>query len=62
MPKRSGLSRPAILKCECIYRKRPQTRAQAGKMIDAFIWFYNYVRLQTATGMPPLAMRIRAVS
>ena len=29
----------SILKCECIYRRKPQTRAQARKMIDEFIWF-----------------------
>lgn len=52
----------SILKCECIYRKKPQTRAQARKMIDAFIWFYNHARLQTATGMPPSELRAQAVS
>ena len=52
----------SILKCECIYRRKPQTRAQAKKMIDEFIWFYNHVRLQTATGMPPLEKRSLAVS
>ncbi len=52
----------SILKCECIYRKKPQTRAQARKMIDEFIWFYNHVRLQTTSGMPPLEMRSLAVS
>lgn len=50
----------SILKCECIYRRKPQTRAQARKMIDEFIWFYNHVRLQTATGMPPLQKRTLA--
>ena len=52
----------SILKCECIYRRKPQTKAQARKMIDEFIWFYNHVRLQTATGMPPLEKRTLAVS
>ena len=52
----------SILKCECIYRRKPQTRQQARKMIDEFIWFYNHVRLQTATGMPPLEKRSLAVS
>lgn len=52
----------SILKCECLYRRKPQTKAQARKMIDAFIWFYNHVRLQTATGMPPLELRAHAVS
>lgn len=52
----------SILKCECIYRRKPQTRAQARKMIDEFIWFYNHVRIQTATGMPPLEKRTLAAS
>ena len=33
----------SILKCECIYRRKPQTGAQAKKIIDEFIWFYNKV-------------------
>lgn len=52
----------SILKCECIYRRKPQTRKQARKMIDDFIWFYNHTRLQTTTGMAPLEMRALAVS
>ena len=52
----------SILKCECIYRRKPQTRAQTRKIINEFIWFYNHVRLQTATSMPPLEMRAQAVS
>ena len=52
----------SILKCECIYRRKPQTRKQARKMIDDFIWFYNHTRLQTTTGMSPLEMRALAVS
>ena len=52
----------SILKSECIYRRKPQTRAQARKMIDEFIWFYNHVRLQTATGIPPLHKRALAAS
>ncbi|MCB2295823.1 IS3 family transposase, partial [Clostridium algoriphilum] len=31
-----------ILKCECIYRKKPTTFDEARQFIDDYIYFYNY--------------------
>lgn len=50
----------SILKCECVFWRKPQTRAQAKKMLDELIWFNNHVWIQTATGMPPLEKRTLA--
>ena len=43
--------------CECIYRMKLDTRAQAKQMIDDYIWFYNHKRLQQRSRMTPLEMR-----
>ena len=51
----------SILKCECIYRMKPDTRAQAKQMIDDYIWFYNHKRLQQNTRMTPLEKRAMAL-
>lgn len=50
----------SILKCECVFWRKPQTRAQAKKMLDELIWFNNHVWIQTATGMPFLEKRTLA--
>ena len=47
----------SILKTECIYRHKPATFAQANEMIDRYIHFYNYERIQLKTGVAPLALR-----
>ena len=46
-----------ILKTECIYRQKPQTFKQANEMIDRYIHFYNYERIQLKTGVAPLTLR-----
>ncbi len=46
-----------ILKTECIYRHKPETFAEANKMIDDYIYFYNHERIQQKTGLPPLSLR-----
>ena len=46
-----------ILKTECIYRHKPETFAEANKMIDDYIYFYNHERIQLKTGLPPLSLR-----
>ena len=46
-----------ILKYECIYRTKLETWAQAKRMIDDYIWFYNHKRLQQSSRMTPLEMR-----
>ena len=46
-----------ILKTECIYRHKPESFEEAIKMIDDYIYFYNHERIQTKTGLAPLALR-----
>lgn len=50
----------SILKAECIYRQRIKTFQQARELIDEFIHFYNYERIQLKTGEAPLARRLSA--
>ena len=47
----------SILKTECIYRQKVKTFQQANYLIDEYIHFYNYERLQTKTGLAPLSLR-----
>ena len=47
----------SILKTECIYRHKPTTFLEANEMIDRYIHFYNYERIQSKTGMAPLTLR-----
>lgn len=47
----------SILKTECIYRQKLKTFQQANNLIDEYIHFYNYERLQTKTGLAPLSLR-----
>lgn len=50
----------SILKAECIYRAKPATIAQAGYLIEDYIWVYNNERIQLKTGEAPLARRLSA--
>ena len=47
----------SILKTECIYRHKPASFKEANEMIDDYIHFYNYERIQTKTGVAPLTQR-----
>ena len=47
----------SILKTECIYRHKPASFNEANDMIDQFILFYNYERIQLKTGVAPLTQR-----
>jgi len=47
----------SILKTECIYRHKPASFKEANDMIDQFILFYNYERIQLKTGVAPLTLR-----
>ena len=47
----------SILKTECIYRHKPATFLEANEMIDRYIHFYNFERIQSKTGMAPLTLR-----
>ncbi len=47
----------SILKTECIYRHKPKTFHEANDLIDRYIHFYNYERIQSKTGVAPLTLR-----
>ena len=47
----------SILKTECIYRHKPKTLKEAEALIDRYIHFYNYERIQIKTGVAPLTLR-----
>ena len=47
----------SILKTECIYRHKPKTFCEANELIDRYIHFYNYERIQNKTGVAPLTLR-----
>ena len=47
----------SILKTECIYRHKPMTLKEADELIDRYIHFYNYERIQNKTGVAPLTLR-----
>ena len=47
----------SIRKTECIYRHKPKTFREADNLIDRYIHFYNYERIQTKTGVAPLTLR-----
>ena len=47
----------SILKTECIYRHKPKTLQEADDLIDRYIHFYNYERIQNKTGVAPLTLR-----
>ena len=46
-----------ILKVECIYRQKIQTIKQAEKLINDYIHFYNFERLQLKYGLTPFEKR-----
>jgi len=48
----------SILKTECIYRQKPSSFAHANILIDEFIHFYNFERIQLKTGEAPLSRRL----
>ena len=50
----------SLLKNECIYRAKPQTIQAAAELIDEYIYFYNHERIQLATKMTPMEMRLGA--
>lgn len=46
-----------ILKCECLYRHKPQTNYEACLIIEDYIHFYNYERIQLKTKLTPYEKR-----
>jgi len=47
----------SILKTECICRQKIISIEQARQLIDEYIWFYNYERIQLKTKLTPLEKR-----
>ena len=52
----------SILKTECIYRTKIKTFADARRLIDDYIYFYNHQRIQLKTKLTPLELRSQFVS
>ena len=52
----------SILKTECIYRTTLQTYEEARLLIDEYIHFYNYQRIQLKTKLTPIEKRSQFVS
>lgn len=47
----------SILKSECISRVKPKTFEEARQLIDDYIYFYNYERIQLNTKLTPYEKR-----
>ena len=47
----------SILKTECIYRTKLKTYEEARILIDEYIYFYNYQRIQSKTKLTPMQYR-----
>ena len=47
----------SIMKTECIYRVKLKTFAEAERIIDDYIYFYNHFRLQSKTKLTPVEFR-----
>ena len=52
----------SILKTECIHRVKPNTFEEARAIIDEYIHFYNYQRIQLKTKLTPLEKRSQFVA
>lgn len=50
----------SLLKNECIYQLKPRTIQAAAELVDEYIHFYNFERIQLATKMTPMEMRLGA--
>lgn len=52
----------SILKSECIRRVKIRTFGEANQLIDEFIYFYNYQRIQLKTKLTPFETRCQHVN
>ena len=52
----------SILKTECIYRTKLKTYEEARILIDEYIYFYNYQRIQLKTKLTPMQYRSQFVA
>lgn len=48
------------LKAECIYRNKPTTKNEARNLIEDYIQFYNYDRIQLKTRLTPYEKRCQS--
>jgi transposase InsO family protein len=51
----------STLKTECIYRNKPATNEEARLLIDEYINFYNYHRIQLKTKLTPYEKRCQSL-
>lgn len=47
-------------KTECLYRYKPTTREQVQQLVDEYIRFYNYERIDMKSGLTPFEIRSKA--
>ena len=52
----------SIFKTECVHRVRLETFAEARRLIDEYIHFYNHQRIQLKTKLTPLEKRSQFVA
>ena len=52
----------SILKTECIHRVKIKTFAEARRLIDDYIYFYNNQRIQTKTKLTPMEFRCQYIA
>ncbi|WP_367112664.1 IS3 family transposase [uncultured Ruminococcus sp.] len=52
----------SILKTECIHRTKIKTFADARRLIDDYIYFYNHQRIQLKTKLTPLELRSQFIA
>lgn len=52
----------SILKTECIYRSKIKTFAEARRLIDDYIYFYNHQLIQLKTKLTPLELRSQFIA
>lgn len=52
----------SILKTECIYRTKLKSYEEARLLIDEYIYFYNYQRIQLKTKLTPMEYRSQFVA
>lgn len=47
-------------KTECLYRRKPATGEQVQQLVDEYIQFYNYERIDMKYGLTPFEIRSKA--
>ena len=52
----------STLKSECIYIQKINTFDEARKLIDDYIYFYNYQRIQLKTKLTPYEKRCQSLA